>query len=578
MKVYRYWAQPMSAQDNFLLMDQLAKAAAYRRRLTDIENRCRVLVRALIASGMSEAEQDQLRVQIVNAQRSAVKAARDQARSPTHMGTPVYSGVGSGRRLIDPRDLPGAAWGTCGQVDDSVDMARRTTKFSSDLRTHVPRDEGILAVQYQQHKSDPRWRPVMADELVGGDDSFVHLGDELIAKAKRPDQRPGAKRLTHLKFRIGSNGRSPIWANLYTLLHRPLPHARVTWIKLSCERVGLRYNWALIVVVDEECRGRPDDERADGVGVDIGWRMVPSGIRIAVWHGTDGRHGELVIPEETYRRKGKSDSLRSIRDRERNEVAQALRKWIFGEDDQPGLPVDHPVRVAAHSMHQWLRVGRYVHLTHVWQSNRLPGDGMMWEYVQKWLQHDRHLYAWEVNNRRRMALSVRARVEELAVRLARQYRMLAVECRGMVPALVKASGSDDEWLRALNATRTGMVAPASVRKMLEQYALKYGALYREEDPADTTRDCDACGVRREIEDQSQLFLTCPSCGTTSDQDMTAARNILRRATARVAQEAAEALEPVSSSGKRKKLAARRNRRRQIDKPLETADATCGRVS
>lgn len=586
MKVYKYWAEPASRADADLLMQQLRRAATYRRELVRLENIARVMRRSILTRPKDERTEYMARLNA--AQRVEVKRARDQARAPDATGL-------------------GCAWGTCGQVEDAFDQSQRTTKVWSDLSNHVPRDEGLLAVQYQRHADDPRWKPMIAASLVGGADTFVQIGGDLIGKPTKRAARlamtaepstgsdthatppTGAKRLRALRFRIGSNGRQPIWANLYTLMHRPLSEARVTWVKLSCRRTGRRYRWQLLVVVDEECRGTPDQHRAATVGVDIGWRKhVDGSIRVAYWVGSDGREGELAIPEAVHQRKGKSDSLRSIRDRERNEVAALWRQWIFGTSaavtetadldglGTAGIAVSHPVRAAAAGMHAWSRMWRYVVLARLWDHNRLPGDEQIYARVQEWLKHDRHLLAWDANNRRRMALQIQGRVDDLAVRLARQYEVVAVEKRGMVPNLIKKDDSHDqeeERLRALGASRTGLVAPASMRLSLERFTLKYGGLYREVDPAYTTRNCAECGVERELGDTKELVLSCHQCGASEDQDRTAARNIARRASAQVEAERAEALAPESTGSKPKKLGPRRNRRKAPAGALENTPAS-----
>ena len=572
MKVYKYWAEPASRADAGLLRQQLGRAASYRRDLVRIENAARALRRSVLA--LPKDERAEYLDRITAAQRIEVKRSRDRARAADASGL-------------------GCSWGTCAQVDDAFDSSQRTTRVWDDLSGRVARDEGLLAVQYQRHESDPRWRPVIASGLVGGSDTFVQIGGALVGKPTRRaarlaiagppsenDEPPtGAKRLRTLKFRIGSNGRQPVWVNLYTLLHRDLPDARVTWVKLSCRRTGLRYRWQLLVVVDEECRGTPSPGRARSVGVDIGWRKHDDGsIRVAYWVGSDGREGELAIPEVVHRRKGKSDSLRSIRDRERNEVAAAWRQWIFGTAEQStGIPSDHPVRVAASGMHAWSRMWRYVTLAGIWRDNRIPGDDGIYDNVQEWLSHDRHLLAWESHNRRRMALQIQGRVDGLAVMLARQYEIVAVEKRGMVPDLVRKDDShdrDEERLRALSAARTGLVAPASMRKALESFSRKYGGLYREVDPAYTTRRCGSCGFDRDS-DARELVLTCGNCGVSEDQDRTAARNIAQRASDQVESERAEALDPASSGSKPRKLGARRNRKRANPGPLESPVLTSG---
>lgn len=581
MKVYRYKAEPASQADARILMQQLARAAEYRRELARIENLARVIQRRILLWPKGERSEphvpafafapaaavESLQAQLVRGHREATKRARDVAREATP-------------------DSLGCAWGTCSQVADAFDHSQRTTKVWGDVSRHAPRDEGILAVQYQRHASNPHWRPVLASSLVGGDDTFVQIG----AEPAGPPRKSGvvASKSRELRFRVGSNGRAPIWARLYVVLHgmrecdrdkrrsRPLPDARVTWVKLTCRRVGLRHLWSLIIVVDEENRGVPDAQRHQHVGVNIGWRKRPdASIRVAYWVGSDGTEGELTIPEEVHRRKDKSDSLKSIRDRERNEVGAAWRAWIFPPDGAPAaVDPSHPMRVAASSMHMWTRMGRFVTLAKFWGQHRIPGDEAMFERVSTWLAHDRHLYAWEANNRRRMALQISALVDDLAVRLTRRYELVAIEKRGMIPGLVQKPDDDQDetWLRALNAQRVSLVGPAAVRAAMESFSTKYGALYREISPVNATRTCRYCWTVRDYEDSAELELGCKHCGVIEDQDATAAANIGRLASAEVAAERAEALEPANSGGKAKKMGPRRNRRRQPVEPLETPSA------
>lgn len=569
MMVYRYWVEPATAQDAVLLMRQLARAAEYRRELTAIENRARVLTRAILS--LPKDQRGPYYKMVQGAQRTVAKQARDRARADRPVPIIAEDGPGwlwhgdagrfGGRLRGGNWDL-GCSWGTCGMVDDAHDQSQRTTSIGKDLPTFVPGDEGVLAVQYQQHPSNASWRPTSAASLVGGEGTMCRIGADLVGKktlrSVREGHEGGAKRLRTLMFRIGSEGARPIWANLYTFLHRPLPDARVVWVKLVCRRVALRHRWSLIVVTDAECRGRPDEVRGEAVGIDIGWRKMPAGgIRVAYWYGTDGAHGELVIPDQVIQRKGKSDSLQGIRDRERNEVSALWRAWL------QEVPDSHPVRVAATAMHQWLQIRRYVSLYRLWEVNRIPGDEAMFGRVTAWLKHDRHLYAWQVNNLRRMRFQVEARIQDLAVELARRYAIVAVEERGMVPELVRRDDSmDDEEsrLRRLNATRVGIVAPAFARAQLERFTKKYGGLYREINPANTTRRCAACGALREVRDPALLMLRCDACGAEEDQDLTSSKNIARIAVAQVQDETARAVAVANSGASPRKMGVRRTRK------------------
>jgi len=664
MMTYKYWAEPMSKEDDRILKQQLARAAAYRRELVRIENLARVLTRAIMA--LPDKEERKLYHQLVsNAHRAACKAARERCRADPRaeeyrrelVRLESLAGVlnraiealpdKEERKLYHKRvsvahrkaseaakaqagtaagDELGLSWGSCAMVDEAHDFSQRTTMIYNDVKQTARWDEGLLAVQYQRHETDkaqarydervtryrsgglealtkrertllldnrgevrpfrpPVWRPTIASQFVGGSDSFVRIGANLIGKptlrAQRHGETMGARNLRELMFRVGTvpGGREPLWARLYVLMDRPLPEARTTWVKLSCRRVGLRYRWHLIVIVDEDFRRPVLHARAEAVGIDIGWRKLDNGdIRIAYWYGSDGQEGELSIPERVYQRKEKADSLHAICDRTRNEMSLEWRTWM-----QQFVLDDHPLRIAAKDMHLWVKMWRFAKLARLWQDNRVAGDGEMFERVHAWLKQDRHLLSWEVNNRRRLSLQVAGRISDMAHQLVQRYEMVAVEERGMVPKLVarpknidpgsSPSAREDEWLRAVNARRVGILAPALMRQTIEYRCRKYGSLYREEEAAFTTISCPSCGVERVIDDPASLLLTCNVCNVTDDQDRTAARNLLTRARRRLAAEVAEAAAvPESTAAKPKKLGARRTRKGAASKALAAVES------
>jgi len=144
-----------------------------------------------------------------------------------------------------------------------------------------------------------------------------------------------------------------------------------------------------------------------------------------------------------------------------------------------------------------------------------------------------------------------------------------VEEPGIVPDLVrkdKPLTDSQKRQRALNAQRMHACAPSLIRRELKTFAKKYGSQYVENDPAFTTRDCANCGAQRETADWSVLVITCDTCGTSEDQDRTAGRNLVTRASTSVQSQDGGPLAP-SSTGK--KLGARRTRKRIKEAPLAT---------
>lgn len=514
MKVYKYWAEPMTADDARQLNAQLRLAADYRRELALVENRARVLQRATV--NLLPDEKAARRKEIRDLQNATNKALRSRFSTA------------------------GLAWGTYQAVEEAMDHSQRTTKFFDDVSTHAPRDVGTVAVHIQN-------REVNAASLVGGSDTFVRIGGALVGKPKR-NGTTGAQRLRELWVRVGSNGREPIWAKFYVLMHRPLPAYGLKWLRMRCRRTGLRYRWEAIFVVDEPAQVPWQRDVAHTAGIDIGWRKLDDGgIRVAYWYGTDGAEGSLVIPEVVTRRDGKSDSLRAIRDRECNAIRDKLVEW------RKTLPDGSWFVAATEHAHAWRKIGRFVVLHREWAAQRFDGDAEMFDAVAAWLKQDRHLYAWEAHNRRRQSLQVEGRVRQLAVMLAKRYATVAVEAPGVVPGLVKKDENmtgEQKALRAVAAQRMHACSPALVRRELKTFSTKYGATLIEVDPAFTTKDCAHCGEAREIKDAAELLIACNHCGHEEDQDRTAARNLVTRAAA-----------TGPTEGNKLKLSSRRTRKK-----------------
>ena len=71
-------------------------------------------------------------------------------------------------------------------------------------------------------------------------------------------------------------------------------------------------------------------------------------------------------------------------------------------------------------------------------------------------------------------------------------------------------------------------------------------------------------------DWSQVEIACPSCGVVEDQDLTAAKNLARAASAAVLGEDGKPLDPMKSPTLKRKLGVRQTRKRRIVTPLETS--------
>lgn len=562
MMCFQYWAEPVDETSKALLAHQLREGAMYRRILATLENRARFLLGGLMRLTKEDRAPWRARIYVAHAQ-----AVRDE------------------RAAASARGL---TWGTYLAIEDALDQSQRTKARGAMLGTFAPRDEGIVGVHIQN-------REISARAVVGGEDKYVRIDPELVGKptlrSRREGTAMGARRLNILSIRVGSKGPrglEPVWARFYVLMNRPLPDASLKWVKLRCRRIGTTYRWQANFVVGAPCVGTPNPDRLPGVGIDLGWRKRADGIRIAYYADTEGRHGELVIPQHVIARDAKSDSLRRIRDQARNQIQAVLAdlrtrlasrkavssippvegtavtpawwRWTCGLAVGMALltPTEAWFLEQTQFLHAWRKVSRLVWLHRQWRERRFAGDEDAFLLMDDYIRQDRHLFNWEAYNRRRLTAEVEGRVREFAVSLAKRYDMIAVEEAGIVSKLVQKQAEPeprDEALRAVAAKRMHACSPASVREQIVRFGGKYGAKVMQIDPANTTKTCDACGQIRAPADPEQLVLGCEHCGHVQDQDHSAARTLL-------ASGLVMALEGAATKGRTpRKMGARRTRKK-----------------
>jgi transposase len=522
-RCYKYFAMPASLHDAQLMKTQLKLAGDYRRQLVDIENRSRALQRALWAEPMRHIPIEKRAEWREKEGGNAILKAWTKTDEYKEWRKKITDcGYAMVKVAYATAGDAGLAWGTRLMVADAVEHARRTTAWASDLGNQPCNRMGV---QIQQTAA------LTCIECVGGEDTRIRVGKELYSLGPRVDgYRPrspervlnrsgglGARKLQELKIRVGSEGRQPVWATLHILMHRPLPPtAQIKWAWVQFRRTGTYEKWEVVFsleLADEPGVNHPNPDSA--IGIDIGWRRRDNGMRVLYWAGTDGEHGEVVIPEVVERRKKKSADLQSIRDKHRNFMSAELSK-LRGDAIVPPWLAE-----ALRYCHQWLKVMHYVRLERQWAENRFEGDAEIYERLVAYLKQDRHLWNWQACNLTKMSRQIRGIFTDFAHMVCRRYQGIAVADID----LTELKEADDEAKIASRSIQR--LAPGEAIRALRQAAPRYGATVYAYDPAYITRDCSHCGYRRELEQPHELRQICEKCGHGEDQDLTAAKNLIR---------------------------------------------------
>ena len=380
----------------------------------------------------------------------------------------------------------GVFWGTYLSVEESL----------RDVRKGAPPEfkrwngTGKVVVQIQ--------RGMSIDELTAAKDTKVRLSGK------------------DLSLRIGSEGRAPIFATLPISQDRPLPAGgQIMWAWARRERIGCQEHWTAGFTVRGGERKSIPLATSGMVGIDVGWRLVKDGLRVSKWVGSDGRRGELVLPQALLDRRTQSDELRSIRDDNFNRIRDRLAAWIAEHEASDWM------REQTKELSKWKSPQRLGSLWWNWKDQRFPGDDEIFPEVQAWRKQDRHLWNWEAHNLRRLSNSRKDIYRVFARRLCEQYAVAFVE--------------DTDWrelakLKPVEEDRTGEAAmrkhmrSAAVGELIECLKWRFQDGLKKLPAKNTTRTCHACGKITPVNGVS-IWHLC-ECGAAWDIDDNAAENLL----------------------------------------------------
>jgi hypothetical protein len=589
IRCYKYRAWPASRADADLLHAQARLGGDYRRMLVDIDNLKRALLRALWAEPMRDIPFEDRKAWRETGGGDAVLKAWCSTEGYKGWRAAIQTAaIVANKAAYAAIGERGLAWGTRLAVGEAVEHAARTTKWENDLG-HAPNNR--VAVQIQG-STDPdrllddthRASLLSCEQLIGGDDTRLRIGADLYALGDRingyriravgravnlgGNVRPA--RMRQASIRVGSDGRTPIWASLHVLMHRSLPDGYVKGAWAQCRQIGGRWEWEIVLSIDITATRSFGNAVVAGmigraaavhprpgstVGVDVGWRRRSDGMRVAYWLGSDGAEGEVVIPIAVERRKSKSDDLRSIRDNLRNALAADLRAWV---ESHRGTWLDEALEHAT----QWTRIRHFVRLEQTWSNQRVAEDWDMYDALVAFLKQDRHLHMWEANNHVRMQRQIRGQLNVWAHEMCARYAVLAIEKLDMTELKELPDKA------RINSRAIQRLAPSEVHIALKAAAPRYGSIVHVLEAALTTKRCAQCSHVRVINDQSVLVLACEVCGLAEDQDRTAARNLVR---ASETERDADG-KPLASGSMRvtKKLAPRRTRKRKAAQVIAPA--------
>lgn len=396
-------------------------------------------------------------------------------------------------RKIASREC-GLHWGTYLLVESAAaDIGRGAPPKFRRFRRE---DGGSIGVQIQ---TKPNER-LGVDEFLAGKSNQVQIKDGMLRLCI------GAETPT----KSISKTNPPRYVAVRVKMHRPLPEgAHVTWVKLIARRVGTKLKWETHITV-ANARGFAKPVGTGTVSLDVGYRDMGGEIRVASWLGSDGRFGELVLPQRLVSALAHKDELKSLRDTK----FDIIRATLVGYRKVVELP--EWLREETKTLAQWKSISRLHRLVRMWRENRFDGDAGMFALAEAWRIEDAHHLNW-LDNEAEQARRWRDDLyRKFAAELRRHYGTVALE------DLDLRQHAEADHLALKTQRQRAMAAISHLRRYLsDMKVVKVPA-------ANTTKRCHRCLHLNHV--GSDVTYHCMACGWTGDRDYNAAVNILREAT------------------------------------------------
>lgn len=301
--------------------------------------------------------------------------------------------------------------------------------------------------------------------------------------------------------------------------HRLEPADKITDLGLQRVIVGGSAHWRLIVTTDGGATRLPADSGL--CGLDVGWRLRPSGLRVAVVSGIDF-HGqlqqvELCLPKRWLRHQLYAQELKSLQDLEFNAIKSKLRQES-----------ELPEEVAKECLPQCRSTA------HLFRALRQWDDRPAW--AEAWCRSNKRLYCEWSHLQRKFANRRKHLYRRFARWLADHFALCGLEELDLAK-LKRNAAVEEEERNAPAKFHLQCAALGELRRYIAE-ALPVEKI----DPKYSSQICNHCGAKTPA--SVELIHVCQACGTQLDQDALASTSLaLQLARGRAAKDVLTALDP-----------------------------------
>lgn len=432
-----------------------------------------------------------------------------------------------------------------------------------NLKPHRSRDEGQIGVQIvkdRQVEPDAMFRP-----------NLLAWMDPVDPRAWCREEREGNRRRlsrTVLHLRVASNERHAVMVDFPMVMHRAFPEkAKATWAILNYRRVGTRDRWAIDFTLDTTMcppyrvcgKGR--------VAVNIGWRQLDDGVRVAMCVDDEGHRKEIRLDDQLVNSLRRHETIQARRDVEFDVAKAALSHWLRGKGTSnlpEGLRRAVCDRRGQVSVGLWKSQRRLTSLCWRWAKNRFDGDSTgdndlaAWKQaviddaraaakhkrparrpplpttlsgfasLEAWRYHDWHLLNYQESARKSSLRRRKDFYRREAADLARTYGSLVLHVMPLAKFAKRAETEQEQAENERARSNRHMAATAELIECLKQAFLGRRGKASVQSSTNITQIHAGCGMLEPFDAAASVMHKCSQCGATYDQDVNACENLLGR--------------------------------------------------
>lgn len=514
------------------LTQKIAPLESEREALLEERSKRRATVRSKTKANTDDIEarlsavRDELRPLYAERKKLLTKARKESKPALDALEQGRREAVKSARQEFAQAGL---FWGNYNAVFDSYNTARsKAMKEGAQLRFHRYDGTGRLVNQIQGGLS-------VAD-LLAGKHSQVKLSLEAPMRGRRGNlggQR-GILTVTAYTGRDETGKRFRRNISFPIMVHRPLPEdAIIKMVSVNIKKVAGDYRYGVTFTTRATDNGEPDSG-SQAVGVNLGWKKVNEGLRVATAVYSDGQAAHLVLPQDWVDRMARVYALQGELDEAVNEIFPAFKTALA---DLPAWQEDVSVEGIPGVLHRRLDKIRkapkvaaqtlielFFDIKLHWETepNILPWLHDLADTMEAWRQTNKRKLLEMSNLRDKLLAQRKNDYRVFAKRLADQAGLTILDDTSYKEAAEKVTRSGEETeLHAQARANRVLASPYELRLAIEQAMAKRGG--HVERHGGRINVCQACGSNNVTGEIARL---CGDCGAQFDIDENAAKNLL----------------------------------------------------